>query len=451
MLEPERSLARHLETLSALLAKAKALGAEAADAVLVEGRSLAVAWRLGRSEGIERAEAAEAGLRVVIGKRQALASSTDLSPGALDELAERAVAMANSVPEDPFCGLAEPDELARAIPSLELCDAAEPLPEALFETAREAEEAALAVAGVTNSEGASAAYGLGVAALATTTGFNAGYAISSVSVSASVIAGEGAGMERDYEHAAACFRADLESAAAVGRRAGERAVARLKPRKARSAKVPVVYDPRVANGLLRHFAGAINGAAIARGTSFLKDRLGEPVFAPGIAVIDDPLRARGLASRPFDGEGVATRRRTLIDDGRLTGWLLDCRSARQLGLKPTGNAGRGAASLPQPASSNLYLAPGRLSPAELMADLREGFYVTELIGMGVNGITGDYSRGAAGFWIENGSCAYPVSEVTVAGNLKEMFARLTPADDLVFRYGINAPTLRIEGMTVAGR
>lgn len=451
MSDPKARIDAHLEALEELIALARKKGAQACDAVLLEGHSLSCAWRLGRQEGVERAEAAEAGLRVVMGKRQAIASSTDLSKAALEELADRVVAMAKDVPEDPFCGLAEPECLAREVPELELCDAAEPSPEELGALAAQAEDAARSVPGVTNSEGAEAACGFGIAALASSAGFAHGYASSSFSLSASVLAGQGTAMERDYDYSAASFRADLDAPAEVGRRAGERAVKRLKPRKARSAKVPVVYEPRVANGLLRHFAGAINGAAVARGTSFLKDKLDTSVFAKGVVVVDDPLRKRGLRSRPFDGEGVATRRRILVDGGRLTGWLLDCRSARQLGLATTGNAARGAASLPTPSASNLYMEPGSLSPARLMADIAEGFYVTELIGMGVNGITGDYSRGAAGFWIERGQIVYPVSEVTVAGNLKEMFLHLTPANDLVFRYGVDSPTVRIEGMTVAGR
>lgn len=450
MSDPKPRIDCHLETLEALLALAKAKGADACDAVLIEGRSLSVSWRLGKSEGVQRAEGQEAGLRVVMGKRQALASSTDLSRPALDELATRVLAMAKSVPEDPYCGLAEPELLARAVPELELFEDAALSPEELMAAAAEAEDAARGVAGVTNSEGAEAGHGFALAALSSSAGFAAGYASSSVSIACSVLAGQGTAMERDYDYATACFRADLRAPAVVGRSAGERAVRRLGPRKVRSAKVPVVYDPRVSNGLLRHFAVAVNGAAVARGTSFLKEKLEQPVFAPKVSIIDEPLRRRGLRSRPFDGEGLATRRRALIEDGRLTGFLLDCRSARQLGLKPAGNASRGAASPPEPSASNLYLEAGAASPEELIADIRQGFYVTELIGMGVNRVTGDYSRGAAGLWIENGALAYPVSEVTVAGNLTEMFRNLTPANDLEFRYGVDAPTVRIEGMTVAG-
>jgi PmbA protein len=282
-------------------------------------------------------------------------------------------------------------------------------------------------------------------------GFRGAQGGTTVSVGASVLAGRGEAMERDYDGASSRFLADLEDAAAIGRRAGERAVRRLGARKVATAKVPIVYDPRVARGLLGHLAGAIAGPAIARGTSFLKDRLGQSVFAPGIRITDDPHRRRGLRSRPFDGEGVRNRAMDLVADGVLTTWLLDCRSARQLGLRSTGHASRGTSGVPSPGTTNLYLHPGSLQPAELMADIDRGFYVTELIGMGVNLVTGDYSRGAAGFWIEKGAFAHPVSEVTIAGRLQDMFRALVPANDLVFRYGIDAPTVRIDGMTVAGR
>jgi PmbA protein len=266
----------------------------------------------------------------------------------------------------------------------------------------------------------------------------------------SVLAGEGLGMERDYEFASRTHGADLEDPAEIGRRAGARAVKRLGARKAATGRFPVVYDPRVSNGLLGHLAGAISGPAVARGTSFLKDKMGEAIFAQGITIVDDPHRPRGLRSKPFDGEGIANGRRNVIEHGCLTTWILSLSSARQLGLETTGHAARGTSGPPGPSVSNLFMEPGPAGPAELMADIGQGFYVTELMGMGVNTVTGDYSRGASGFWIENGELAHPVSEVTVAGNLKDMFLALTPADDLEFRYGTDAPTLRIDDMTVAG-
>lgn len=440
-----------LDLLSDLVARARRTGADAADAVLVDSASVSIAQRLGVLERIERSESREAGLRVFIGRRQAVVSTSDLSPGALAELAGRALAIARTVPEDPFAGLADPGALlAGEPPDLDTCEEAEPATETLRARVRAAEEAARAVPGVTNSEGAEAGWTRATLALATSAGFARAYRSSRHSVGVSVIAGEGTAMERDYDHASAIFAADLEDAAAVGRRAGERAVRRLNPRRVKTARVPVLFEPRVARGLVGNLAAAASGAAVARGTSFLKDRLGRRVFAGGVAVIDDPLRRRGLRSRPFDGEGVAGRRLALVEDGVLTTWLLDSRSARQLGLATTGHASRGTSSPPAPAPTNLYLAPGPDSPEALMRDAGAGLLVTEMMGMGVNLVTGDYSRGAAGFWIEGGEPAYPVSEVTVAGNLAEMFANLAPASDLVFRYGTDSPTVRVDGMTVAG-
>jgi PmbA protein len=341
--------------------------------------------------------------------------------------------------------------VARSVPDLDILDPVEPSPEVLEARAAEAEDAARAVPGVTNSEGAESGWSSTRVQLAASNGFSGGYAVSRHSFSVSVLAGSGTAMERDYDFTSAIAGADLRDPAEVGRKAGERAVRRLNPRKVATAQVPVVYDPRVSGGLIGSFANAVNGAAIARGTSFLKDKMGSRVFAAGIQIIDDPLRKRGLRSKPFDGEGLPTTRRAIIEDGVLQSWFLDLATARQLRLTSTGNAARGTGAPPSPAPTNLYLAAGKLSPQDLIADIKQGFYVTELIGMGTNLVTGDYSRGAAGYWIENGEIAYPVSEVTVAGNLKDMYARLVPASDLEFRYGTDAPTVRIDGMTVAGK
>lgn len=438
------------DLLNDLIRRAKAAGADAADALLVDSASLSLSMRLGKPEGLERSESGDLGLRVFVGKRMAIVSTTDRSPAMLQELAERAVAMARTVPEDPFIGLAEPDQIAREWADLDLCDTEEPSAESLIEAARVMEEAARAVPGVTNSDGADGSWSRTSVTLAASNGFSGGYGISRRSLSVSVLAGEGTGMERDYDYHSCVYGSDLEPPEEIGRRAGERAVARLRPRKVKSQAVPVIYDPRVSGGLLGHLAGAINGAAIARGTSFLKDRMGQQVFAKGIQVIDDPLVRRGLRSKPFDGEGIATSRRAVIDDGVLTTWFLDLRSSRQLGLATTGHASRGTGGPPSPSPTNLYLAPGNLTPEELMADIDQGFYITSLMGSAVSGTTGDYSRGASGFWIEKGQIAYPVSEVTVAGNLKRMFMEMTPASDLEFRHGVDAPTVRIDGMTVAG-
>jgi PmbA protein len=436
--------------LATLLDAARKAGADAADALHVEGVSSSVSYRLGKLEDVERAESYDLGLRVFVGQKIAFVSSTDFSDDALRALPGRAVAMARLAPEDKYAGLAPTDRLAKSIPQLDLEDGTEPSAELLIERARGAEAAALAVKGVTKSEGGGASFSRNAVTLATSTGFYGRYAGTSHGIGVAVLAGEGTGMERDYDHDSARHSGDLRGAEEIGRTAGEKAVRRLNPRSMKSQSVPVVFHPDEAAGLVGHLAGAISGAAIARGVSFLKDRMGQPIFAPGINIIDDPHRVRGLRSKPFDGEGVANQRRALIEGGVLTTWLLDCASARQLGLETTGHAARGTGGPPTPSSTNLYLEAGKLSVKELIADIKQGFYVTELMGMGVNGVTGDYSRGAAGFWIENGEIAFPVSEVTIAGNLKDMFARLVPASDLEFRHGTNAPTVRIEGMTLAG-
>jgi PmbA protein len=438
-----------LDLISDLIARARAAGADAADAVLFSGASLSVQRRLGETEHVERAEGRDLGLRVFVGRHAAIVSSSTVDPAGFAALAERAVAMARVVPEDPYAGLADtaapPEDIA-----LDLADPVEPDAAALIARAALAEDAARAVPGVTNSEGADASYGRMTAVLVTSAGF-AGRAVrTSHSVSASVLAGTGTGMQRDYDYCSTVHLSDLDDPVAIGRSAGERAVARLNPIRPKTGRLPVVYDPRVAGGLVGHLASAINGASIARGTSFLRDKMGQRLFAAGIDIHDDPRRVRGLRSRIFDGEGTPTRARKLIEDGVLTTWLLDSRSARQLGLVSTGHAARGTSGPPSPSPSNLYLAPGKLTPAELMADIKEGIYVTELIGMGINGVTGDYSRGAAGFMIRDGVLAEPVAEITIAGNLLEMFANLTPANDLRFRRGTDAPSLRVEGLTIAG-
>ena len=445
---------KHADTLQALVEAARKAGADAADAILVDAASLSVQRRLGKTEQIERAEGFDLGLRVFVGQggklRQAIVSSTDPSPAGFASLAERAVAMARAVPEDPFGGLADaPDGLVTVDFDL-FDDAAEPDADTLAARAAAAEEAALAVSGVNNSEGAEAGFGRTAIALAASNGFAGEYRRTSHSVSVTALAGQGTAMERDYDYSYAVHLSDLEDPALLGRRAGERAVARLNPRRPKTAKLPVVYDPRVAGSLLGHLAGAINGAAVARGTSFLKDKLGQRVLPAGLTVVDDPTRRRGLRSKPFDGEGMKGERRAIVEDGVLTTWILDWRSARQLNMASTGHASRGTGGPPSPAPTNLWLEPGAVTPEALMADIREGLYVTELIGMGVNGLTGDYSRGAAGFMIRDGALAEPVSEITIAGNLKDMLLNLRPADDLVFKRGTDAPTVRVEGLTVAG-
>ena len=433
-----------------LVAAARRAGADQADALAVRSVSLSVDVRDGAVEETQRSEGDDLGLRVIVGHKQAVVSTNDLKGDGFDALAERAVAMARAAPEDRFTGLADPALLARALPALDLLDADMPGVDVLEGRAREAEAAGLAVAGVTKSGGASASAGVGGLVLVTSHGFQGATIASRHAIAMEAIAGDGTGMERDYDFSSTLHAADLDDAASVGRRAGERAVKRLNPRKVATRRVPVVFDSRVSSSLVGHLASAVNGAAIARKTSFLREKLGAKIFASGIDIVDDPLRPRGLRSRPFDAEGVAGQRRKLIEDGILKTWLLDSATARELDLETTGHAQRGVSSTPAPSASNLSLAAGEKSPDELIADIEDGFYVTDMIGMGVNLVTGDYSRGASGFWIENGARTFAVSEVTIAGHLFDMFATLVPANDLTFRYATNAPTVRVEGLTVAG-
>lgn len=438
-----------ISALDALLVAASRAGADAADTLMIETRSLAVQQRLGRTEEIIRAESIDIGLRVMIGSKSAIVSTSNRDRDGFDALAERAVAMARAVPEDRHVGLAEFPASA-PFPNLDLEDSVEPGPEVLVARAAAAEDAARAVPGVTNSEGASASWSQTAITLAATNGFAGHYQRTSSSISATVLAGAGTAMERDYDYAVAVHATDLDDPGAIGRKAGERAVARLNPRRLASARLPVVFDPRVSGSLVSHLASAINGASVARGTSFLKDRMGQPIFAKGVYIHDDALRPRGQRSRPFDGEGVGGQARTLIEDGVLQGWILDCRSARQLGFASTGHASRGTSAPPAPAPTNLWMAAGTVTPASLLADIAEGVYVTELIGMGVNPVTGDYSRGAVGFAIRSGQLAEPVSGITIAGNLDQMFRSIVPANDLAFRHSPDAPTIFIESMTIAG-
>jgi PmbA protein len=434
-----------------LCALAKRLGADAADAIYSCDASSSVEMRLGKLEDVQRAEGQDIALRVFIGQQSATVSSADLSSGDLNALVERAIAMAREAPADPYAGLAPEDMLFNGpFPDLDLDDGSDAVPEVLRDRALAAEDAARAVPGVTNSEGGGASHGRVRVALATSHGFAGAYGMSSHMVSASVIAGEGDGMERDYDYSSARHASDLDDAAAIGKSAGERAVRRLNAGKAPSGQLPIIFDPRVGSSLLGHLAGAISGSAIARRTSFLLEKLGEAIFAANISVLDDPHRIRGLRSRAFDGEGLQTKQFSLIDKGVLTGWIMDSAAARQLGLQPTGHAARGGGGPPGASLSNVHLAAGSLSPTELMADIADGVYVTELIGQGANPVTGDYSRGAAGFRIEKGEITSPIAEFTIAGNLIPMFAALVPANDLEFRYATNVPTLRIDGMTIAG-
>jgi len=433
-----------------LVDAARRAGADGADAIATRSVALSVQVRDGTVEESERSEGDSMGLRAFVGRRQAVVSTNDIAGASAHDLAARAVAMARAAPEDPFAGLAERDLLMRSFPDLDLLDGELPAVDALEETAKTVEAAGLAVKGVTKSGGASAAAGIGGVVLVTSHGFTGAYLGSRHSIAMQAIAGEGTAMERDYDFSSALHAGDLDTPDQIGRSAGERAVRRLNPRKVSTIRVPVVFDPRVAGSLVGHLASAANGSAIARKTSFLQDKLGEQIFSSGVTIVDDPLRRRGLRSHPFDAEGVAGKRRAIVENGVLTTWFLDCATARELGLQTTGHAQRGVSSTPSPSPSNLHLEPGAQAPEAMIAEIAEGFYVTDLIGMGANIVTGDYSRGASGFWIENGKLTYPVSEVTIAGRLDDIFRALAPANDLTFRYGTNAPTLRVEGLTVAG-
>ena len=436
---------------AALVERAGKAGADSADVLYFADASTGVQVRLGELEDVSRSEGETIGLRFFVGTRSASVSSSDLSDEALSALVERAAAMAREAPEDPYAGLAPAARLLTGDTfDVEGDDGADPNPVELKARAMEAEDAARAVAGVTNSEGAGASAGRTIIALATSHGFCRGYSTSGYSASASVVAGTGAGMQRDYAWHSVRHYGDLEPADLIGRRAGERAVARLDPVRLPSGPMPVVFDPRVGQTLLGHLLGAITGSAIARRTSFLLDQEGEEIFPAGVTVRDDPHRPRGLRSKPFDGEGLPTRASELIADGRLTGWLLDSASARQLGREPTGHAVRGASGPPGAGATNVYMEAGSVSRQALIADIAHGVYVTELIGHGVNPVTGDYSRGASGFVIEDGGIGRAVAEITIAGNLLDMFRSLTPADDLEFRRSVDVPTLRVDSMTVAG-
>ena len=447
MLTPEAALDR----ATRLVEQAKKAGADAADAVYACDASTEVQVRLGALEDVVRSEGEDIGLRVFIGQRSATISSSSMNPDVLAKLVDRALDMAREAPEDQFAGLAPADMLANG-PFFDLQgdDGLDPDPQVLREAAMACEDAARAVKGVTNSEGAGASAGRSIFALATSHGFAGVSHASGYGVSASVIAGEGDAKERDYDWHSARYLSDLNQPADIGRRAGERAVRRVNPGTLQSGTMPVVFDPRIGGSMIGHLIVSISGSSIARKTSFLLDKLGAQLFDTGLSIIDDPLRVRGLASRNFDGEGLPAARRVIIDKGVLTGWLMESASARQLGLSPTGHASRGVSGAPGTSPSNLHLEGGSLSVAELIGDIKNGVYIHELSGQGVNPVTGDYSRGAAGFRIENGEITGPVAEFTIAGNLIDMFTNLRAANDLEFIRSTNVPTLRIDGMMIAG-
>lgn len=443
-----------LSTLSnRLLDAARAAGAEAADALALRDASLSIDVRQGALEQAERAEGVEIGLRVLIGRRQACVSASDLSPRTMTEMADRAVAMAREAPEDPGVGLAAPSDLATEISSatLELADPApEPAPTALEDAAREAEAAALSVRGVSQVQGASAAWFHRTVHLAASNGFSAGFDRTGSSVYCVAISGEGTRMERDYAGESRVFASDLPGPEEIGRLAGERAAAMQGARRARTGAWPVLYDERISSGLIGHLLSAINGTAIARGASWARDLLGEEVLPVSLSLMEEPHRPRIAGSRRFDAEGLATAPRTLVRDGVLGSWVLDLATARKLGLESTGNAVRGPGAPPSPATTNITLTPGSCTRDDLLGDMGTGLLVTSLIGATINPNTGDYSRGVSGFWVENGAITYPVNEVTVAGNLRDMLRRIVPADDARDHLSRRVPSLLVEGLTLAG-
>jgi len=437
----------------ALIDAARKAGADAADAMAAEGSSLSIEVRTGKLEHAERSEGTDLGLRVFVGKRQALVSSSDMRPETIEAMAERAVAMAKEAPEDPFAGLADPSQLAQGwdLAALELEDPSrEPEPAALQADALAAEAACQEIDGITQVQSAAAGYGRHVVHLAATNGFSGGYQRTGRSLSATGIAGTGTGMERDHDGDSRTFQSDLRSARDIGRTAGERAVARLGARKPKTGSFPVLFDERISSSLIGHLLSAANGAAIARGSSWLKESLGQQVLPDTLSVTEDPHRPRISGSRPFDGEGLPTKRRTVVDNGVLTGWTLDLASARKLGLESTGNAARGIGGVPSPSTWNIALTQGEASREDLIAQMGTGLLVTSMIGSTINPNTGDYSRGASGFWVENGEIAYPVNECTIAGNLLEMLRRIVPANDARQHLSTVVPSLLIEGMTLAG-
>lgn len=432
------------------LSAARAAGADGADVTFITGDSTDIQVRKGAVESAERAEDFQLGLRVFCGKRNAAVSSGQLDKDNINRLAERAVAMAKNAPEDPFARLATADECARTLPDLELCDTTTLTTDQLSEMALVCEAAALETAGITNSDGGSASASRTRIMIGTSSGFTAEYERSSFGFSAVVIAEKDGQMERDYDYSMAVFAEDLKNPAEIGRNAAQRTLSRLGAKKPQTGSYPVIYDTRVSRSLAGHLASAINGSAVARGTSFLKDQLEKQITSSAISVIDDPLRPRGSGSKRFDGETLPVQKRQLVDDGRLTGWLLDLSTAAQLGMAPTGNASRSLSGPPSPSTSNFYIENSDTDTQSLIADIKEGFFVTEMMGSSVSLTTGDYSRGASGFWIENGEICWPVTEATIAGNLKDMFLSMVAGNDREEHQALSAPTILIPQMMVAG-
>ena len=441
----------YVPILQDLIAKAIRQGADGADALIGQAVAFSHQQRMGQSEGVERSESEKLGLRVIMGKKQAIVSGNDFSQKGLEELKDRAIAMAQQVPEDAYCGLADKTQIIGEMlaADADFEDAHVPDDHDLIQRARAVEQAALAVKGITNSEGSSAQWSLSRVAMVASNGFMGARVSTNHSFFTHVIAGNGLEMEGDYDYASCVFAEDLPNPEQIGTSAGKRALQRLNPKKPPSGQVPIIFDKRVSASLLGNFAGVINGNAIAKKASFLTDCMGKQIFNHHITISDDPLRKRGLASAKFDGEGLPTTYRNFVEKGVLQDWVLDCATARQLGLTSTANAQRSISGLPSPGVGNFTLHAGEMDVESLYKDEPACFIVTHLMGMGVNGITGDYSQGAGGFWVEKGEIIHPVNEATIAGNLKAMFLNSMPANDLEFKQAKNAPSIRIDGMTVA--
>ena len=433
-----------------LIKKSKKAGADNVDIVYVENINIDVGCRLKKIEKLERSESTDLGLRFIKNKKQVIVSSNDLSSKSLTDLVSKASKMVNAVPKDPFCSIAGKNDFIKSIPNLNIFDNKEPSINSLKDKVIDAEKAGLNVKGVTNSEGAEIGWNKSKLHLFNSNGLNANYQSSNYSIYAVLIAGHGTSMEREYEFASSIFEKELTKTSIVGKKAGEQAVKRLNPKKIKTSKIPVIFSPRVANSFLRHLSGSINGNSIARGTSFLKKKLNKKIFSSDINIIDNPLKMSGLQSKPFDGEGLKTKKTEIVKNGVLKSWFLDLSTARQLKLKSTGHASRGISSPPSPSPTNFYFEPGKISPKNLIGNIKKGIYLTELMGSSVNLINGDYSRGGSGFWIDKGEITYPVNGITIADNLNEMFKKITLANDLEFKQGLNSPTMLIENMIVAG-
>ena len=438
------------EKVDFLIKKSKKTGADSVDVVYIENTNIDVGCRLKKIEKLERSESNDLGLRFIKNKKQVIVSSNDLRKKSLEELVLKASTMVKAVPKDPYCSIATKKEIIQKVPNLKIFDNKEPSIKSLKDKVFEAEKAGLNIKGVTNSEGAEIAWNKSKIHLFNSNGLNVSYQSSSYSIYAVLIAGRGTSMEREYEFATSIFEKDLTNASLVGKKAGQLAVKKLNPKKIKTSKIPVIFSPRVANSFLRHLSASINGNSITRGTSFLKKKLNKKIFSSDINIIDDPLKKRGLQSKPFDGEGLETKKTQIIKNGELKTWFLDLATAHQLKLKSTAHASRNISSPPTPNPTNLYFEPGNISPKNLIGNIKKGIYVTELMGSSVNLINGDYSRGGSGFWIDNGQITYPVNEITIADNLNEMFRKIILANDLEFKQGLNSPTMLIENMIVAG-